>query len=382
MFPLGPDQIELRQKVRDLVESRLRPIAEDIAEADEFSPAVHEMFKEIGLFTLVLPRRYGGIEAGVLDLSLVTAEIARVSGASALMYFPTQAVMRILTLTASEEQKERWYPEFAEGDKLCAFCLTEPNYGSDAGSLMTKAERDGEEYVINGTKSFITLGEHADYYLVFVRTGPGTRTAGVSAIIIERGTPGLNFGKKEKKMGLGGSVTQEMVLQDCRVPAANLLLGEGQGWRILTEAANPMRLWGAASMSLGMAQGAFELAVEHARTRRASGHKISRYQSVQFMLADMAMKIESTRSLILLTAARLDRGELSPAQAEMYVSMGKAQASDMAMAVCTDAVQIFGRMGVCRGHPIERFFRDAKAVQIFDGSNQVQRMIVAKHILK
>lgn len=381
MFPLNSDQLALQARIRGLVERDIRPIAEKIAAEDRFSPEVFDSFRQAGLFQLVLPPEYGGIDAGVLDLTLVTSEISRISGAATLMYFPTQAVMRIITLVGSEDQKKRWYPLFAQGDKLCGFCLTEPNYGSDAGSMQTRAVRDGDHYIINGTKSYITIGEHADYYLTFVRTGPGARTAGISAFIIERDTPGLSFGRVEHKMGLDGSVTQEMILSEVRVPAANMLLEEGQGWQVLTGASNPMRLWGAGSMSLGMAQGAYELAVGHARTRRASGHKISRYQSVQFMLADMAMKIEAARSLLFLTAARLDRGELRDGAAEMFVSMCKAKASDTAMEVCTDAVQIFGREGVSVGHPVERLFRDAKGVQIFDGSNQVQRMIVARHIL-
>lgn len=381
MFPLSFKQEALRQRVRALVDEKLAPIAEEIAEADIFPKEAFEIFREAGFFKLCLPGEYGGAAAGVLDMALVISEISRLSGACALMPFPTNAVIRCLVAVASEEQKRRWFPAFGRGDRLAAFCLTEPNYGSDAASLATRAERKGEEYIINGSKAFITLGQYADYYLVFVRTGPGARTAGVSAIIVEQGSPGLAFGKVEKKMGLGGSVTQEIIFNNCRVPAANLLLGEGLGWQILTGPANPMRLWGAGAMALGMAQGAFELAVVHAKERRASGHKISRYQSVQFMLADMAMRIEAARSLIFRTAAMLDSGELFGDEAEKFVSMCKAFATDTAMAVCTDAVQIFGRLGVSRGHPVERLFRDAKAVQIFDGSNQVQRMIIARHIL-
>ncbi|MBW1712539.1 MAG: acyl-CoA dehydrogenase family protein [Deltaproteobacteria bacterium] len=379
---LTPDQEALRLKVRSLAEEKLRPLAQEIAEADVFPQAAYEIFKEAGLLKLALSRDYGGLEAGTVDLFLVTSEIARVSGACAMLPFPTNAVVRVLNLTANEEQKKRWLPQFAKGDKLAAFCLTEPNYGSDAGSMMTRAELKGNEYVVNGTKSFITLGQHADYYLVFVRTGPGARTAGVSALIIEKDAPGLTWGKTEKKMGLSGSVTQEMILQDCRVPAENVLLGEGQGWQVLTWASNPMRVWGAASVALGLAQGSFELAVEHAKQRRASGHKISRFQSVQFMLADMKMKVEATRSLILRAAALIDSDQASEGQIEMFVSMGKCFASDTAMAVCTDAVQIFGRLGVSRGHPVERMFRDAKAIQILDGANQIQRMIVARHVLR
>ena len=379
---LSPEQEALRDRVRKLVEERIGPIAQEIAEADVFPQKAKEAFIEGGLFKLALDKEYGGFNYGATELSLVTTEIARVSGACALVPFPTNAVIRILCLTADEEQRQRWLPQFGRGDKLAAFCLTEPEYGSDAGSLAVRAVRRGDEYVLRGTKIYVTLGQHADFYLVFVRTGPGARTAGVSAFVIEKDAPGLEWGHIEKKMGLHGSVTQEMILNDCRVPAENILLGEGLGWQVLTAAANPMRLWGAGSMALGIAQGAYELALDHARTRRASGHKISRYQSVQFMLADMKTRIEAARSLILRGAALVDSGRGSAAEVETMVSMAKYFAADTAMEVCSDAVQIFGREGVSRGHPVERMFRDVKAIQIFDGSNQVQRMIVARHILK
>ncbi len=379
---LTPAQEALRDRVRKLVEGRIAPIAGEIAEADVFPVKAKEVFTEGGLFKAALDEEYGGYAYGATELSLITTEIARVSGACALIPFPTNAVIRILCLTADEEQRERWLPEFGKGDKLAAFCLSEPAYGSDAGSIAARAVRKGDEYVIRGTKIYVTLGEHADYYLVFVRTGPGKRTAGVSAFIIERDAPGLKWGHIEEKMGLHGSVTQEMILDDCRVPTGNILLGEGLGWQVLTSAANPMRLWGAGSMALGIAQGAYELALDHARTRTASGHKSSRYQSVQFMLADMKTRIEAVRSLILRGAAMIDSDRSNPVELEAMTSMAKYYAADTAMEVCTDAVQIFGREGVSKGNPVERMFRDVKAIQIFDGSNQVQRMIVARHILK
>ncbi len=379
---LSPEQETLRDRVRNLVQNRIAPIAEEIAEADVFPSQAKQAFIEGGFFKLALDREYGGAEYGATELSLVTTEIARVSGACALIPFPTNAVIRILCLTADQEQKKRWLPLFGRGDKLAAFCLTEPDYGSDAGSLAVRAVRRGGGYLIRGTKIYVTLGQNADYYLVFARTGPGKRTAGVSAFLIEKDRPGLKWGHIEEKMGLHGSVTQEMILDNCLVPAENILLGEGLGWQVLTSAANPMRLWGAGSMALGIAQGAYELALDHARTRIASGHKISRYQSVQFMLADMKTKIEAARSLILRGAALIDSEQGSAAEVETTVSMAKYFASDTAMEVCTNAVQIFGRQGVSRGHPVERMFRDVKAIQIFDGSNQVQRMVVARHILK
>jgi alkylation response protein AidB-like acyl-CoA dehydrogenase len=269
----------------------------------------------------------------------------------------------------------------AAGDKLCGFCLTEPNYGSDAGSLQTRAVLEGDSYIINGTKTYITLGPHAHYYLVFVRTGPGKRTAGISALIVPRETPGLSFGKKERKMGLGGSVTSEMIFQNARVPRENLLLKAGEGWRVLSRHSNVMRVWGAASLALGIAEGAYEAALGFARSRVQFKRKIASFQAIRFMLADMKMGIEAAKSLIFRTAALIDAGEGSLRDIETLVSMSKCYASDLAMQVTIDAVQIFGGAGYLKGAPVERMMRDAKAVQIFDGSNQIQRMIVSKNII-
>jgi alkylation response protein AidB-like acyl-CoA dehydrogenase len=298
-----------------------------------------------------------------------------------LLVFPTQAVIRTIREVGTEVQKKHFFKDFAAGDKLAGFCLTEPNFGSDAGSLQTRAVLEGDSYIVNGTKTYITLGPHAHYYLVFVRTGPGKRTGGISALVVPRETPGLSFGRKERKMGLGDSVTSEMVFQNARVPRENLLLAEGEGWRILSRHANPMRVWGAASLALGIAEGAYEAALDFARKRTQFKRKIASFQAIRFMLADMKMSIEAAKSLIYRTAALIDSGEGGARDIETLVSMSKCYASDMAMKVAIDAVQIFGGAGYLKGAPVERLMRDAKAVQIFDGSNQIQRLIVSKNII-
>jgi alkylation response protein AidB-like acyl-CoA dehydrogenase len=378
---LSRKQKEIQENVRALVAAEIAPRASQIDARDEFPQVSYEAFVHSGLLRLSLPPEYQGREADATTLCLVIEEISKVSPASALLVFPTQALVRTLREVGNDEQKQRFFSEMARGEKLCGFCLTEPNHGSDAGSLQTRAVLEGDRYILNGTKSFITLGPHAHYYLVFVRTGPGNRTAGISALIVPRDTPGLTFGKKEKKMGLGGSVTTEMVFQNAPVARNNLLLQEGEGWKILSRHANVMRVWGASSMALGIAEGAYDAALAFARQRIQFKRPIASFQAVAFMLADMKTAIEAAKSLIFRTAAMIDSGEGTFHDIETLVSMCKYYTSDMAMRVTTDAVQIFGGAGYMKGAPVERMMRDAKAVQIFDGTNQIQRMIVAKNLI-
>jgi alkylation response protein AidB-like acyl-CoA dehydrogenase len=378
---LRPEQRELQNRIRALVSEKVAPQAAELDAREEFPQSVYEAFRDAGLFKLSLPEDYGGINADATTLCLVIEEISKASAGTALLVFPTQAVIRTIREVGTEVQKKHFFKDFAAGDKLAGFCLTEPNFGSDAGSLQTRAVLEGDRYIVNGTKTYITLGPHAHYYLVFVRTGPGKRTGGISALVVPRETPGLSFGRKERKMGLGDSVTSEMVFHNARVPRANLLLAEGEGWRILSRHANPMRVWGAASLALGIAEGAYEAALDFAGKRKQFKRKIASFQAIRFMLADMKMSIEAAKSLIYRTAALIDSGEGSFRDIETLVSMSKCYASDMAMKVTIDAVQIFGGAGYLKGAPVERLMRDAKAVQIFDGSNQIQRLIVSKNII-
>ncbi|MEW6266383.1 MAG: acyl-CoA dehydrogenase family protein [Thermodesulfobacteriota bacterium] len=283
--------------------------------------------------------------------------------------------------TGTAEQVRRFGSDFASGDRLAAFCLSEPSFGSDAGSLQTRAEAQSDHYVLNGVKAWITLGGLADYYLVFVRTGPGKRAKGVSALVVEKDTPGLHIGSKELKMDLRGSITAEISFSDARVPKSNLLWGEGQGWRILTEGCNDMRAWGAASMALGIAEGALVEALAYSKTRIQFGGFLAHQQAVQFMLADMKIKTEAVRSLIRRTTYMLDHGLGTAKEIETLVSASKCLASDTAMEITEQAVQIHGALGVRKGSVVERLMRDAKAIQIFDGSNQIQRLIVARNML-
>jgi alkylation response protein AidB-like acyl-CoA dehydrogenase len=378
---LNPAQKEIQERVQALVAAEIAPKAVEIDAQDEFPTTSYQAFQKAGLLNLSLPSAFGGRDADATTLCLAIEEISKASPASALLVFTANAVIRVIREVGSPEQKERFFSDMAPGDKLGGFCLTEPNHGSDAGSLQTRAVLEGNHYLVNGTKAFITVGPHAHYYLVFVRTGPGKRTGGISALIVPRDTPGLTFGKKEKKMGLGGSVTSEMIFQNARVPKENLLLREGEGWKILSRSANTMRVWGAASLALGIAEGAYEAALTFAKTRTQFKRLIASFQAVRYMLADMKMAIEATKSLIFRTAAIIDAREGTFRDIETLVSMCKCYASDMAMKVTIDAVQVFGGAGYLKGSPVERMMRDAKAVQIFDGTNQIQRMIVSKNII-
>jgi alkylation response protein AidB-like acyl-CoA dehydrogenase len=372
--------LDLKKRVQDLVDRMIAPHAPEIEGTHEFPQRAYKAFSREKLFALAMPKAYGGPEADALSLALMVETISTVSPSSALLVFPTNAVLRTIALTGSAEQKDRFFSELRAGDKPMGFCLTEPDYGSDAGSLQTRAERQGDDYIVSGAKSFITLGPHARYYMTFVRTGPGPKAAGISALLIPRDAEGLSFGPAEKKMGLHGSITSQMYLDKVRVPAANRLWGEGEGWRVLTQVANPMRVWGAASMALGTAQGLFNLALEHARTKKDQGRHLVSQQAIGFLLADMQTRVEACRSLNYRACALLDRGGAHPKEIETLVSMAKFHASDTAMQVAEMAGQVMGRAMASGDSLAAHLFCVAKGIQIFDGSNQIQRMIIARNL--
>ncbi|OGP58331.1 MAG: hypothetical protein A2V67_03980 [Deltaproteobacteria bacterium RBG_13_61_14] len=376
------EQTMMREMVRRLAREKLLPLAARIDEEEVFPEVAFRALAGAKLFALAVPERYGGAEADVTTLCLVMEELAKVSPACGLMVFSTQAVYRALRECASPEQADRFFPDMGQGDKLASFVLTEPDFGSDAASLRTRAERRGDGYLLNGAKVFITSASAARYFLVFARTGPGEREQGISAFLILRDTPGLVVGKAEDKMGLRGSMTNQVILEDARVSAANRIGQEGEGWKILTEVANVMRLWGAASMALGIAEAALECAVAYARERKQFGRPIAGFQALRFMLADMAILVEASRSLIYSTAGMIDQGRGSKPEIESRVSMAKCFASDAAMKVTTDAVQILGGYGYTRDYPVERMMRDAKALQILDGTNQIQRIVIARNLIQ
>ena len=380
MIHFDEEQKMIQEMLIKLAKEKIAPRAAEIDETDEFPMDIAEIYKENRLLKIVLPEKYGGIEANTTTLSLVVEELAKAYASAPQMLVSTGAVLQILLTAATAPQQERFFKRLEQGTQICSFALTEPNYGSDAASIRTKATLDGEHYVINGSKAFITSGEIAELHLVFVRTG-GKGPKGISVILVDKDTSGFQVGKKEDKMGFRGTGTVELVFEDARVPKENLIGEPGTGWGLLIDVANMMRAWGAGSTALGNAQGALDYVVEYAKKRLQFGKPIASLQAIQFMLADMAILLESARSLIYRTAHMLDTGGESFNTIETMVCMSKCYAADIGMKVTTDAVQIMGAYGYTRDYPIERRMRDAKAVQIYDGSNQIQRVVIAKNLL-
>lgn len=381
MSQLSERQLDIRRRVERVVAEAIAPQAAHIETTSEFPAQAASALAAEKLFALALPSSHGGEDADALSLALMVETISRVSPSSALLVFPSNAVLRTIAICGSKEQKDRLFPELIAGDKPMAFCLTEPDHGSDAAALEARAELDGDQYVVNGSKAYITLGPNARYYMSFVRTGPDRGAGGISTLLIPRDAPGLSFGPAEKKMGLHGSITTMMFMDNCRVPASLRLWGEGEGWRVLTEVANPMRVWGAASMAVGAAQGLLDLALEHAQRARHEGRPLVAQQGVAFALADMKIRLEAARSLNRRVCAMVDRGD-ERHKVETYVSMAKCFAADSAMAVADLASEVMGPEMARADSLAGRLFAVAKGIQIFDGSNQIQRLIIARNLAR
>jgi alkylation response protein AidB-like acyl-CoA dehydrogenase len=383
MWAFTDEQKMIQEMVRKLAQEKIMPRAAEIDEHDEFPADIVKILAEHDILKLSLPEEYGGINADTTTLSLVISELSEAMAPMGSLVLSTQSVIKIIKAFGNAKQKERVFSELSVGDKLLAFCLTEPNAGSDAHSLQTRAILEKDRYRVNGTKRYITLAGVSEYYLVIVRTAERGKRNDLSALLVHKDTPGLVIGKKDNKMGMRGSVTADLILEDAMVPKDNLVGKEGEGWVILSKFSNSMRCWGAASIALGIAQGALGYATKYSKERYQFGKSISEFQAIQFMLADMEMQVEAARSLIFRTNFEVDReGDKVSEKTMSLVSMAKCFASDVAMSVTTDAVQILGGYGVTKEYPVQRMMRDAKCVQIFDGSNQIQRIIISKNLLK
>jgi butyryl-CoA dehydrogenase len=326
-----------------------------------------------------IPREYGGLSGGVLDLCIVVEEFSRACGGMGVGFAVNALGSFPIMVGGTDEQKERWLPPIAAGDKLIAFGLSEKEAGSDAGSMTTKATRDGNEYVLNGEKKWNTGGSVASFNTVFAVTDPDRGARGVSAFVVEEGTPGYRVGKHEDKMGIRCVPVVEILLDNCRVPANNLLGGdEGHGFKhamITLDRARP----GVAAQAVGLAQGALDLAIEYTHQRQQFGQSVSSFQGVQWMFADMATQIEAARQLVHAAARTIDSGHK---QITKISAMCKLMATDVAMKVTTECVQLFGGYGYCKDYPIEKYMRDAKITQIYEGTNQIQRLVIARKLLR
>lgn len=377
-YLLTEEQIMVRDLARKIAQEKVKACAAELDEKEEFPWPIMKVLAEADLFGIYIEEKYGGMGKGVMELCLVTEELSRVCGGIAVCYAASALGAYPIILFGNDKQKQKYLPDLASGKKLAAFGLTEPNAGSDAGAIETTAKKDGDYYILNGTKHFITNGGEAQVYTVVAMTDKTRGSRGASAFIVEKGTPGFSFGKKEKKMGIRASTTSELIFTDCRIPKENLLGKEGMGF-IITMKTFDMSRPGVAAQALGIAQGALDLAVEYARQRQQFGKPISSFQGIQFMLADMATQVEAARALVYSVARMVDSGTTKVAKES---AMAKLFASDVAMKVTTDAVQIFGGYGYMRDYPVEKFMRDAKITQIYEGTNQIQRGIIAANLIK
>ena len=375
---LTEQQKMIKSIARRLAEERIMPVRAELDEKEQFP---WELIKDIAnadLFRVFIPEQYEGLGEGSFALVLAVEELARACAGVSLTYAADALGAFPILLYASEAQKQKYLPAIASGVRLTAFGLTESSAGSDAGNIKTTAKREGDEYVLNGTKQFITNGGEAEIYTVIALTDPKKGTRGASAFIVEKDTPGFTFGKKEKKLGIRCSATRELVFHNCRVPKENLLGKEGLGFIVTMKTLDSSRP-GVGALALGLAQGALEAAVAYSRTRVQFGHPVSAIQAVQHMLANMAMELEAARALVYATAKTIDSGAKSFTEEG---AMAKVFATDMAMKVTTDAVQVFGGVGYMRDYPVEKMMRDAKINQIYEGTNQVLRNVIALELLR
>lgn len=378
-FRLTEEHLMLRKMISDFAVNELGPTVAERDEQDVFDLNLWNKMAELGICGIPWEAKYGGAEADFLSYVIAVEEISKVdAGMGVALSAHTSLGTWPIWRFGTEEQKMKYLPPLASGEKIAAFGITEPSAGSDAGGTKTTAKLDGDHYVLNGTKVFITNGYYADTYIIIARTGPkelGSKS--ISAFIVEKGTPGFSFGKKEKKMGIRTSATYELVFEDCRVPKENLLGEEGQGFKIGMMILDGGRN-GIAAQALGIAQGAYEFALEYAKERVQFNAPIANLQAIQFKLADMKTKIEAARLLTYQAGWKEGSGE--PYGLES--AMAKLFAGDTAMWVTTEAVQILGGYGYSREYPVERMMRDAKITQIYEGTNEIQRVVIAKHILK
>ena len=368
-----------RTKARDVAKNVVSPRAAEIDAEGEFAWDLAEAYSKHGFLSLVIPKEYGGMDTDVTSFCLVAEEIANVCASSSLLVIVQAVGTMPVDLGATSELKERVLPRLAKEKGLICFCLTEPESGSDAASVHTKAVLQGDRYVINGRKCFITNGGVADFYTVFATTNPNKRIEGITGFVVEKGTPGLSVGKTEEKMGIRGSNTTEVILEDVKVPVAQRLGDEGAGWWLMMRTLNRSRP-AIGAQAVGLAQGALDYLIQFAKGKGLGEGKRD-CLGVQLRLADMAVEVEAARALVYKAAGMMDE-KVKGTPVQMFSAMSKYFASDVAMKVTTDAVQILQWRGLTKHHPLERMMRDAKVIQIFEGTNQIQRMVVAHTLLK
>jgi alkylation response protein AidB-like acyl-CoA dehydrogenase len=377
---LSDEQREIRDLVRELARERVAPRAAEIDASHEFPWDVVEIFREHELFGLLSDEEWGGTGTGTLLALVAIEEVSKVCATSGLLLAVQELGSLGLKLGGTQEQKARYLPRLASGEWLCAYALTEAGSGSDSAAMRTTARRDGDDYVLNGSKRFITNAGVAHVYTVFAKTDPDAGHGGISAFVVEADSPGFEVTRLEPKMGISGSTTGELAFDDLRVPAANLLGEEGEGFKLAMRILDRSRP-GVAAQALGIAQGATDYALEYAKTRETMGKPIAQHQLIQAKLADMETECEAARGLLYRFGQMADDGVEGP-ELTKASAMAKLKCGDVAMAVSTEAVQILGGYGYIREYPVERFMRDAKITQIYEGTQEIQRLVIAREMVR
>jgi butyryl-CoA dehydrogenase len=378
-FKLSQEHLMARDLFRSFAQNEVKPLAREVDEEERFPAETVEKMGKLGFMGIPIPKEYGGQGCDYLTYALCVEELAKVCGTTAVILSGHTSLCQMPILHfGTEAQKQKYLVPLATGEHLGAFGLTEPGAGTDASGQHTKAVLDGNEYVLNGSKVFITNGYYADTYIIFAMTNKDLRSKGISAFIVEKGTPGFTFGTKEKKMGIRGSATYELIFTDCRIPKENLLGKEGQGYAIALDTLNGGRV-GIAAQALGLAAGALEVSTAYVKTRKQFGKTLDRFQNTQFTLADMATRTEAARLLVYKAAWEHDADPKNDGTAS---SMAKLYAAETASWVTNRAVQLHGGYGYIREFDVERMMRDAKITEIYEGTSEVQRMVISHNLLK
>lgn len=375
---LTDEQLMIRELARKIAEEKVKPVRAELDEKEEFPWELMKILAQADLFGLYIPEEFGGLGKGTLELALAVEELSRVCLGVSTTYAANALATYPILLYGSEYQKKKYLPEIASGRRLAAFGLTEANAGSDAAGIQTTARLEGNEYVLNGTKQWITNGGEAEIYTIIAMTDKSKGSRGASAFIVEKGSPNFTFGKKEKKMGIRASATRELIFDNCRIPKENIIGREGMGFIITMKTLDYSRT-GVGAQGVGLAQGALDEAIKYARQRRQFDQPIISFQAIQHMLADMAIQIEAARALVYSIARYVDSGAKDISKVS---AIAKVFATDVAMRVTTDAVQIFGGYGYMREYPVEKMMRDAKILQIYEGTNQIQRNVIGQALIK
>ncbi len=378
-FNLTEDQELMRESAAEFAQKRLFPIAEELDEKGETPPELLQEIGELGYFGLMASEEYGGLGVDTLSYALVIEEIAKAcAGMTISISVHNSLVVTAFEKYGTDEQKQEFLPKLASGEIIGAYSLSEPNSGTDAGSLSCQAIADGDNYIFNGTKSWVSTAGHAGLYIVFALTDPEKGPKGISAIIVPKDTEGLSLGANEKKMGVKCSDTRELSFMDGRVPKANLLGKENEGFKIALSLLDNGRI-GIAAQALGIAQSAFDEALKYSKERKQFGKPLSAFQAIQFKLADMATRIDAARMLVYRAAVLKDIEERKYSR---QISMAKLYASEVANFVANEAVQIHGGYGYAKEYPVERYFRDARVTEIYEGTSEAQRMVISRDLLK